>query len=176
MTFSWDIIWCIVYRSASWNYPPAESNHCLQPLSSLTPHIFIVSVCGNTMCYLNYHVKSPWFSLNHISHLATVEIRVVRLGSFQNLYLSFAIVEITHGVTANRDDTDFHHAKPLIPNLITCISLHQALLLFGRCLTCTPNSFQSSCWRRSFPLVPSTFPSMGWRVTELPLHLMMWPK
>ena len=51
-------------------------------------------------------VKSPWFSLNHISHLATVEIhvRVVRLGSFQNLYLSFAIVEITHGVTANRDD------------------------------------------------------------------------
>ena len=57
---------------------------------------------------------SPWFSLNHISHLATVEIRVVRLGSFQNLYLSFAIVEITHGVTANRDDTDFHHAKPQI--------------------------------------------------------------
>ena len=50
-------------------------------------------------------MKSPWFSLNHISHLATVEIRVVRLGSFQNLYLSFAIVEITHGVTANRDDT-----------------------------------------------------------------------
>ena len=50
----------------------------------------------------------------HISHLATVEIRVVRLGSFQNLYLSFAIVEITHGVTANRDDTDFHHAKPQI--------------------------------------------------------------
>ena len=48
-------------------------------------------------------MKSPWFSLNHISHLATVEIRVVRLGSFQNLYLSFAIVEITHGVTANRD-------------------------------------------------------------------------
>ena len=34
--------------------------------------------------------------------------------SFQNLYLSFAIVEITHGVTANRDDTDFHHAKPQI--------------------------------------------------------------
>ena len=32
--------------------------------------------------------------------LATVEIRVVRLGSFQNLYLSFAIVEITHGVNA----------------------------------------------------------------------------
>ena len=59
-------------------------------------------------------VKSPWFSLNHISHLATVEIRVVRLGYFQNLYLSFAIVEITHGVTANRDDTDFHHAKPQI--------------------------------------------------------------
>ena len=59
--------------------------------------IGIVSVCGNTM-------KSPWFSLNHISHLATVEIRVVRLGSFQNLFLSFAIVEITHGVTANRDD------------------------------------------------------------------------
>ena len=28
----------------------------------------------------------------------------MRLGSFQNLYLSFAIVEITHGVTANRDD------------------------------------------------------------------------
>ena len=49
-------------------------------------------------------VKSPWFSPNHISHLATVEIRVVRLGSFQNLYLSFAKVEITHGVTANRDD------------------------------------------------------------------------
>ena len=46
--------------------------------------------------------------------IATVEIRVVRLGSFQNLYLSFAIVEITHGVTANRDDTDFHHAKPQI--------------------------------------------------------------
>ena len=77
--------------------------------------IGIVSVCGNTMCYLNYReaevqvlkpVKSPWFSLNHISHLATVEIRVVRLGSFQNLYLSFAIVEITHGVTANRDDND----------------------------------------------------------------------
>ena len=95
--------------------------------------IGIVSVCGNTMCYLNYReaevqlvsrlslsekygsgrtmgtsreepVKSPWFSLNHISHLATVEIRVVRLGSFQNLYLSFAIVEITHGVTANRYD------------------------------------------------------------------------
>ena len=39
---------------------------------------------------------------------------VVRLGSFQNLYLSFAIVEITHGVTANRDDTDFHRAKPQI--------------------------------------------------------------
>ena len=36
----------------------------------------------------------------------TVEIRVVRLGSFQNLYLSFAIVEITHGVTANRDDIE----------------------------------------------------------------------
>ena len=51
-------------------------------------------------------MKSPWFSLNHISHLAIVEIRVVRLGSFQNLYLSFAIVEITHGVTANRDDVD----------------------------------------------------------------------
>ena len=30
------------------------------------------------------------------------------------LHLSFAIVEITHGVTANRDDTDFHHAKPQI--------------------------------------------------------------
>ena len=41
---------------------------------------------------------SPW---TIFSHLATVEIRVVRLGSFQNLYLSFAIVEITHGVTAN---------------------------------------------------------------------------
>ena len=24
---------------------------------------------------------------------------------------------ITHGVTANRDDTDFHHAKPQILNL-----------------------------------------------------------
>ena len=56
-------------------------------------------------------VKSPWFSLNHISHLATVEIRVVRLGSFQNLYLSFAIVEITHGVTANRDDNGFPKSK-----------------------------------------------------------------
>ena len=33
-----------------------------------------------------------------------IEVQVVRLGSFQNLYLSFAIVEITHGVTANRDD------------------------------------------------------------------------
>ena len=55
--------------------------------------------------------KSPWFSLNHISHLATVEIRVVRLGSFQNLYLSFAIVEITHGVTANRDGTRFPPCK-----------------------------------------------------------------
>ena len=44
-------------------------------------------------------LPEPYFSL------ATVEIRVVRLGSFQNLYLSFAIVEITHGVTANRDDT-----------------------------------------------------------------------
>ena len=42
------------------------------------------------------------------------KLQVVRLGSFQNLYLSFAIVEITHGVTANRDDTDFHHAKPQI--------------------------------------------------------------
>ena len=41
----------------------------------------------------------------------------MRLGSFQNLYLSFAIVEITHGVTANRDDTDFHHAKPQILDL-----------------------------------------------------------
>ena len=57
-------------------------------------------------------MKSPWFSLNHISHLATVEIRVVRLGSFQNLYLSFAIVEITHGVTANRDDK-FRQVKPV---------------------------------------------------------------
>ena len=38
----------------------------------------------------------------------------MRLGSFQNLYLSFAIVEITHGVTVNRDDTDFPHAKPQI--------------------------------------------------------------
>ena len=28
----------------------------------------------------------------------------MRLGSFQNLYLSFAIVEITHGVTANREN------------------------------------------------------------------------
>ena len=65
-------------------------------------------------------MKSPWFSLNHISHLATVEIRVVRLGSFQNLYLSFAIVEITHGVTANRDDTDFHHAKPQILYFLSC--------------------------------------------------------
>ena len=54
-------------------------------------------------------MKSPWFSLNHISHLATVEIRVVRLGSFQNLYLSFAIVEITHGVTANRDDIYYYY-------------------------------------------------------------------
>ena len=44
-----------------------------------------------------------------ISHLATVEIRVVRLGSFQNLYLSFAIVEITHGVIANRDDSQRHY-------------------------------------------------------------------
>ena len=57
---------------------------------------------------------TAWKWMNHISHLATVEIRVVRLGSFQNLYLSFAIVEITHGVTANRDDTDFHRAKPQI--------------------------------------------------------------
>ena len=70
--------------------------------------IGIVSVCGNTMCYLNYReaesLSEKYGSLNHISHLATVEIRVVRLGSFQNLYLSFAIVEIIHGVTANRDD------------------------------------------------------------------------
>ena len=59
--------------------------------------------------------------------LATVEIRVVRLGSFQNLYLSFAIVEITHGVTANRDDTDFHHAKPqiLYPHQI-CVQLNKS--------------------------------------------------
>ena len=59
-------------------------------------------------------MKSPWFSLNHISHLATVEIRVVRLGSFQNLYLSFAIVEITHGVTANRDDSIVNVGKLLL--------------------------------------------------------------
>ena len=59
-----------------------------------------------------------------ISHLATVEIRVVRLGSFQNLYLSFAIVEITHGVTANRDDTDFHHAKPQILYVMNIIHIH----------------------------------------------------
>ena len=39
-------------------------------------------------------------------------MRVVRLGSFQNLYLSFAIVEITHGVTANRDD-------PIVPFVIS---------------------------------------------------------
>ena len=51
-----------------------------------------------------YILSKNYSSLNHISHLATVEIRVVRLGSFQNLYLGFAIVEITHGVTANRDD------------------------------------------------------------------------
>ena len=68
--------------------------------------IGIVSVCGNTMCYLNYREaeKNPWSPMvlpEPYSHLATVEIRVVRLGSFQNLYLSFAIVEITHGVTAN---------------------------------------------------------------------------
>ena len=59
---------------------------------------------GTMVLWREEPVKSPWFSLNHISHLAIVEIRVVRLGSFQNLYLSFAIVEITHGVTANRDD------------------------------------------------------------------------
>ena len=70
-------------------------------------------------------MKSPWFSLNHISHLATVEIRVVRLGSFQNLYISFAIVEITHGVTANRDDTDFHHAKPqILYEFVSCFWQH----------------------------------------------------
>ena len=66
-------------------------------------------------------MKSPWFSLNHISHLATVRIRVVRLGSFQNLYLSFAIVEITHGVTANRDVIIFSlcfYVKVLV--YITC--------------------------------------------------------
>ena len=74
--------------------------------------IGIVSVCGNTMCYLNYREADGTGSEKNliaqlISHLATVEIRVVRLGSFQNLYLSFAIVEITHGVTANRDDILF---------------------------------------------------------------------
>ena len=71
--------------------------------------IGIVSVCGNTMCYLNYR-EAEVQVLNHISHLATVEIRVVRLGSFQNLYLSF-IVEITHGVTANRDDNNNSNLK-----------------------------------------------------------------
>ena len=76
-------------------------------------------------------MKSPWFSLNHISHLATVEIRVVRLGSFQNLYLSFAIVEITHGVTANRDDTDFHHAKPQIIIIIIKICSEHISTLLG---------------------------------------------
>ena len=72
-------------------------------------------MCKNAVNILsNRFIFITMISLNHISHLATIEIRVVRLGSFQNLYLSFAIVEITHGVTANRDDTDFHHAKPQI--------------------------------------------------------------
>ena len=48
------------------------------------------------------------------SREATVEIRVVRLGSFQNLYLSFAIVEITHGVTANRDDNGILAVKKVV--------------------------------------------------------------
>ena len=87
-------------------------------------------------------MKSPWFSLNHISHLATVEIRVVRLGSFQNLYLSFAIVEITHGVTANRDDTDFHHAKPQILhcNLIT-VGIFNSMQPFSENNTSNPSSW-----------------------------------
>ena len=96
-------------------------------------------------------MKSPWFSLNHISHLATVEIRVVRLGSFQSLYLSFAIVEITHGVTANRDDTDFHHANP--SNLIFSViiidrfmcelkALHVILFHPIRIVDCSRHFFQ----------------------------------
>ena len=48
----------------------------------------------------------PYFSLSGQSRY-----ELVRLGSFQNLYLSFAIVEITHGVTANRDDTRFPPCK-----------------------------------------------------------------
>ena len=53
-------------------------------------------------------LPEPYFSLSD-SRDTSCAIRF-----FQNLYLSFAIVEITHGVTANRDDTDFHHAKPQI--------------------------------------------------------------
>ena len=60
------------------------------------------------------YLHSTWAGAFNVIFCYFVEIRVVRLGSFQNLYLSFAIVEITHGVTANRDDTDFHHAKPQI--------------------------------------------------------------
>ena len=74
-------------------------------------------------------VKSPWFSLNHISHLATVEIRVVRLGSFQNLYLSFAIVEITHGVTANRDDNILFINSSIW--ICPLIDLNHAMVIFA---------------------------------------------
>ena len=64
-----------------------------------------------------FQVKMFTKKKNHGVYLTIVKYTscdIVRLGSFQNLYLSFAIVEITHGVTANRDDTDFHHAKPQI--------------------------------------------------------------
>ena len=80
-------------------------------------------------------MKSPWFSLNHISHLATVEVRVVRLGSFQNLYLSFAMVEITHGVTANRDDINSHLSTFWFP-LLFPLSLFLALTLSGLLRPC----------------------------------------
>ena len=57
---------------------------------------------------LTVPIRKPCCS--HSTHIAWIHVH------------SFAIVEITHGVTANRDDTDFHHAKPQI--LYPCTYLH----------------------------------------------------
>ena len=67
-------------------------------------------------------LPEPYFSLSDSRDTIS---RVVRLGSFQNLYLSFAIVEITHGVTANRDDNN-NQTKS------TNVRLQKLSIIFGK--------------------------------------------
>ena len=83
-------------------------------------------------------LPEPYFS---------VEIQVVRLGSFQNLYLSFAIVEITHGVTANRDDIIF-----LLWTQRNKLNVSQFVCLMKRLIQNRPVTNQDFSWFQDFLL------------------------